>query len=597
MSSTTQQQPDVHEWGNDIRPSSDKSPLVGSINRIVATGWSATAENHIAWASTTEVSKPFAGENHGQLTTAAVPLDIGEKNVDDSLSLSTRKKHFSNSRTDNDTQGITSSLAQEEHAFAMNLSVQLFPSFKRAEDKTLVWREQAWKFVEKVFALHRELCLQPVLGNALGNSQTCFCQPVAVDDMVEMAERLFEAQAVFDIERKPTHVDIGYHYTRSANLRKIRTHGLLTKAERFQKSVEPVHYNGSAFGDGVYTGSNPYSHRSYGDVGLLVARLKGKVNTRDRHWRASGGRFEQESREEDFDTGTKNAGKDDEMIILRSSVQCVPLSRFPKKSLFPIAATGAWDSNGTAIAHEQLYCFHKRLQLVVDDFFNAGQSPTNVQVVGPPTTTRPCCAQTVVMRASVAAVMLSSSAAVPQPAASGRRRQPLSRIQRATFVEPKRHILTCTPTSSQTHRYIAPKSFPDGKTRSALSPSGTLRLLRYKQEVHDCGGCGFILLAYHIPSGIQQWDHPHPGRLFLSRQFCAFLPDNSAGRNLAKRLVGAFLSGRTFEIEGLWVVWSSIPHKRSLHSLRQDSMYILECNHALDVLGVNHQIDTNGIQT
>ena len=51
----------------------------------------------------------------------------------------------------------------------------------------------------------------------------CAHEPVAVDDMVEMAERMFEAQATFGLEQKPTLVDIGYHYTRNDNLERIQT--------------------------------------------------------------------------------------------------------------------------------------------------------------------------------------------------------------------------------------------------------------------------------------------------------------------------------------------------------------------------------------
>ena len=56
----------------------------------------------------------------------------------------------------------------------------------------------------------------------------------------------------------------------------IRSNGLLTKAERNAKSINSRNH-GSIFGDGIYAANYPTSFARYGEQGLLVARLIGKL--------------------------------------------------------------------------------------------------------------------------------------------------------------------------------------------------------------------------------------------------------------------------------------------------------------------------------
>ena len=63
-----------------------------------------------------------------------------------------------------------------------------------------------------------------------------------------------------------THKDIGYHYTDQRNLVHIRTHGLLTKAERKENKVHSTKQNASVFGDGIYTANNETNFSKYGDT-------------------------------------------------------------------------------------------------------------------------------------------------------------------------------------------------------------------------------------------------------------------------------------------------------------------------------------------
>ena len=110
---------------------------------------------------------------------------------------------------------------------------------------------RAWNFVAKVLELHERLA-QQVVNTALEG----FLEPVAKDDIVFLTERLLATQVAFWNAGKPYKTDIGYHYTSEANMSRIKTDGLLSKAEREQLNIQAA-YHGSSFGDGVYTGNNP----------------------------------------------------------------------------------------------------------------------------------------------------------------------------------------------------------------------------------------------------------------------------------------------------------------------------------------------------
>ena len=72
----------------------------------------------------------------------------------------------------------------------------------------------------------------------------------------------------------------------------------------------------------------------------------------------------------------------------------------------------------------------------------------------------------------------------------------------------------------------------------------------------------------------------------------AYLPTNSQGTYLLRRLKFAFSKGMTFRIaptqgtEKCVVNWASIPHRFSLGEKEFDAIYMANCNDALDQLGV-----------
>jgi hypothetical protein len=147
---------------------------------------------------------------------------------------------------------------------------------------------RAWKFVEKVLALDAALqqkhqtttsttaaaaSAASATGTTANNHQV---SAIAKDDMVFLCEQMLRQQEAFRIAGKPIKVDLGFHYTRPANLTRIRTDGLLSKAERDERNIASKH-NGSAYGDGIYTSDNHSvggCSGGYGDIGIIVGTGK-----------------------------------------------------------------------------------------------------------------------------------------------------------------------------------------------------------------------------------------------------------------------------------------------------------------------------------
>jgi len=241
---------------------------------------------------------------------------------------------------------------------------------------------KAFKFVESVLAKHKELST----GEASIDSQI---SPVARDDMTFMCEKLFQEQQTFRSAGKPVRVDIAYHYTRSQNMDRIRTDGLMTHAERQANSVNSQ-YNGSVFGDGVYTGNGPFAFRFYGDVGLIIARMKGVAERRGTVIGAAGTgtdadtvignkrsqmtmqtsfsrahRRVMDNEGEMSDEEDENGDRYEDEVVLQKSSQVIPMIRYSANLIDPNDIEGPGNT--------QIHAFHAALQEVVDDFFNGGR--------------------------------------------------------------------------------------------------------------------------------------------------------------------------------------------------------------------------------
>lgn len=167
-------------------------------------------------------------------------------------------------------------------------------------------------------------------------------QPIAKDEMVEIAERFIETHEQFGLAGKPTKIDLGYHNTWSSNLESIKTDGLLSKRDLRERSISTMRLSGAVFGDGVYTANYPHTFKNFGDVGLLVARLQGRIKRVGPHHYGGG-----MSGEYDTAVGNKrhrhrrrpsfpgempcfpDYDRYDE-VVLQSSSQVLPLIKFSK---------------------------------------------------------------------------------------------------------------------------------------------------------------------------------------------------------------------------------------------------------------------------
>lgn len=206
--------------------------------------------------------------------------------------------------------------------------------------------DRVWAFVEDLKAHYRNMFEEDFRG--LWDSENSFNQ------VFYLVERLAATQAEFKTSGKSAIVDIGYHYTTEINIPKIQERGLLTRDERNSLSIKSK-FNGAIHGNGIYLGNNPFAfcNGPFGQVGLLVARLRG-VEARSyqhRHW------------EGEFDVDTKTNGDGfKQMVILRTSRQCVPLASFSSEMLDM--------DDDEAPGNARVYNLHLCLQSLLDKYFN-----------------------------------------------------------------------------------------------------------------------------------------------------------------------------------------------------------------------------------
>ena len=243
------------------------------------------------------------------------------------------------------------------------------PQSETAEAKQKKLREEAklmttvtgrsFLFVQYLLESHAKLTSSLAAGRTAPDISV-----IALDDLVPMLELMIKQQRRFKRNKINTHVDIGYHYTKSETLRHIRTNGLLTLADRKKNNLE-INYNGSAYGDGVYTCSDPFQWESYGDIGLIVARLQGETSTDSQA--ASRSMYSPLVTARQLNESSKTYVSDS-MVVLRNRSQVVPLIRFSKPYT------------------DQTFEYHKKMQFMADMFFNGGAS-TQVRpfVFSPPT--------------------------------------------------------------------------------------------------------------------------------------------------------------------------------------------------------------------
>jgi hypothetical protein len=166
---------------------------------------------------------------------------------------------------------------------------------------------KAWMIASQVSSIIDER-VGPEETRRSHNDEIWGLQALAKDDLFYFAQALLRLQADFRLAGKPTRVDWGFHYTQQASLSRIRTNGLLTKADRKSRKITTKTRRASTHGDGIYTCNDHWEGvlGKYGNVGILVARLPGERSidstfVDDRH-----------------------------MVVLKQSEQCLPLVLFPR---------------------------------------------------------------------------------------------------------------------------------------------------------------------------------------------------------------------------------------------------------------------------
>jgi hypothetical protein len=219
---------------------------------------------------------------------------------------------------------------------------------------------QAGRFAEDVYAMQ-----QAMQESDDPDMNAMNFQMRSLADMTTLAERLLDQQ---DIYRRtstspavdsnsggdyympgPTHVDIGYIYTDKPSLDHLLEEGLVTQA-----TVS----TGARLGSGIYTANNAFAGHPNNyfsaeteSVGILVARLRGSYTSKNGS---------------DPDTVVGRRNRPDEVVVLRSTCQCLPLVQF----MSPLIEL----CDGQSLGNDMVYQYHCQLQTTIDDFFNGGRS-------------------------------------------------------------------------------------------------------------------------------------------------------------------------------------------------------------------------------
>jgi hypothetical protein len=135
---------------------------------------------------------------------------------------------------------------------------------------------------------------------------------------------------------------------------------------------------------------------------------------------------------------------------------------------------------------------------------------------------------------------------------------------------------------------------PQGKSPSGsmyVSCNSSLCCSRYDFD-------STIVVTYYMKRGTQKSYHKNPGQFHGGKRTTAYVPGNTEGKNLLKRLKYAFLHGLTFTVgvsltTGIanQCTWSNIRHKTSLNGGvtshgYPDSSYLANCNEELDSVNI-----------
>lgn len=424
-----------------------------------------------------------------------------------------------------------------------------------------------------------------------------FLKSLNMNDFVEMAERFLEMESEFRRMGKPSSVDIGYHYTRAKNILQIRNNGLLTKIERDQKGIS-TNYNGSLYGDGIYTANNPGEfYETYGPVGLIVLRIQGRVG------------MKRSMSDDDINTIIDQPAPMNRMVVLKTSSQCLPILQYD--------ATKINRHNPKCRAVELLVEAHQTLQRLVDsllncNFPNIDSAPFKLPdlhdcqpLFGAP----PARLGTIFYNAPLSNIrddtvsVADTNIVLPFPRGSPCLvcRGQLGTCASSTVqLECCGHMLhlECLEEAERFHTRCP--YCQESTTALGSMPTGSMHVTR--DSLLTCPGhdpFGTLRIEYKFDAGIQSQFHPSPGKAYAGTVRYAYIPDFPEGRALLSRLQDAFRHGLSFQIgtsrthgQSNVITWSPlIPHKSYVKggALRfgyPDDMYFADCHAALDAIGV-----------
>jgi hypothetical protein len=407
----------------------------------------------------------------------------------------------------------------------------------------------------------------------------------------------------------PGYIDIGYHYTNSANIPSIIRSGLLSKDDRTLEKVVASRNNGAVFGNGVYTGDNPFTFSVYGNTCLLVARLQGLAVrapvflSKEQKIDANsiiGDKFSHPVR---LNADGWPICRNQHETVLRSSSQCLALIQFNKSLL-----------NSTK-GKESVQSMENSLQNIFSIYFNKGMERVTAgrHLLINPISTRNCWRQSIQYHSltytapsSLESNILDTS--IIEPPLTCNLNEEICTI----CLDVLQSNRSCAALNVCKHPHVfhldciqeAMKSEPkcpvcrmNVNEPQGKSPSGTMNVL---YDPRRCSGhnVNTIVIMYDIPSAFQLSYHESPGKIHGRKFVSAYLPNNIDGQNLLKRLKYAWLHGLIFTVGTSLTsgahsqcTWASVHHKTCMTGGIEkhgypDPGYFVNCNQELNSLGV-----------
>lgn len=499
----------------------------------------------------------------------------------------------------------------------------------------IAW-EVAWK-VQAVVEKHAGTGRAKAID--FGNSILAVQAAVGAEEMAVLVDRMVSTQRRFLECKKPAYIEIGYHYCRGSNVKKMQ------QMPWFWSNIQSRGFNKSEDGDGIYTFNDPLGTRNRGnrrgffdmrhsirkeeddDAWLLVARLQGNRQSANSassvHSSSTGRRWDK-----NVDALVLSGRQPNDVVVLRTSAQFFPVLQFSAASMD--AAASSPDQESSLV---ELQIVHQKLQRLFDNFFN------NEAIVDGPEDVVGCrlqdieeevlehCApnsldvtksiwgssQQLYKMLSHNKIAMNDDCSICLDSLRHTSCHQVARLRvcghefhYSCLLEALQHFDLC-PICNQDLAPPSPKRCLQG-----LSPSGVMVVTSLPSTY--CHGCwapaGSFLLFFFIPAGVQKAYHVNPGAQYQSSNWKAFLPKSALGLRLLRRLQYAFLHGLLFTLKPetqlrtpeLAVGRARIPLKTSPSPCATaddaaecfpDPAYFSRCNKELDRCGVPQFAECN----